>query len=312
MSEQIKVVAIVGPTASGKTGLAVRIAEAVRGEIVSVDSLQVYRGMDIGSAKADAAERSAVPHHLLDVAALDEPLDARQFADLAAAAIAEIHARGAVPLLVGGAGLWFRALLEGLMPAPAADRQVRERLERLVDAEGAPALHARLTEVDPVAAGRIHPNDRVRAIRALEVRELTGRTISELQRSHQEAAPPAVYSVLKLGVLWPRGALYARIDARVLAMWEAGFVDEVRDLLAAGFGRDLRPMGALGYKHVCAALAGEISMEEAVTLTQRDTRRYAKRQLVWFNRDPEIVWVDGAQDTPEALAVVRSHLRSPQ
>lgn len=303
-----KIVALVGATATGKSSLALQIAEGLGTpvELISVDSMQVYRGMDIGTAKASPAEQALVPHWLIDVADPDDPMDARRFADLSAAAIADIHFRGGVPILVGGTGLWLRALLHGLMPAPPADRALRLALEQL----GPAALHARLSEADPVAATRIHPNDAVRCIRALEVLELTGRTISEHQAEH--AAQPPRHQALQLGVRWPRATLYAHIDARTQAMFDAGFVDEVRSLLAAGHARTLRPMGALGYKHVCAALAGEIPMEDAVRLTQRDTRRYAKRQATWFGNDPGIHWLEAPPDAVVAADLIRQFLTEPE
>ncbi len=296
-----------GATATGKTALALEIAEAVAGEIVSVDSMQVYRGMDIGTAKATADERRRVAHHVIDVADPDDPLDARRYAQLADAAVADIERRGRLPVIVGGTGLWLRALLHGLMPAPPADRGLRDRFEALARSAGPAALHARLAERDPASALRIHRNDSVRVIRALEVLELTGRPISEHHREHE--ASEARYQVLALGLRHDREALYVRIDARTVAMFDAGFAQEVQALLDSGFDRSLRPMGALGYKHVCAALAGEIPLEDAVRLTQRDTRRYAKRQRTWFAKDPAISWLDAPYDPSAVIERVRAFRR---
>ncbi len=299
-----------GATATGKTAFALALAEAIGGEIVSVDSMQVYRGMDIGTAKASVAERRRVAHHLVDVADPDDPFDARRFADLATEAVTDIARRGRRPLLVGGTGLWLKALVEGLMPAPPADDALRARLQEVAGTQGTEALHKRLQTVDPVAADRIHPRDGVRAIRALEVHELTGRPISEHHREHRSSEP--ALNALSFGLTFEREALHQRIDARTEAMWAAGFVEEVRGLIAAGYSPDLRPMGALGYKHVCAALSDGVPPEEAMRLTQRDTRRYAKRQRTWFQKDSTLRWLKAPVDLEDAVPAVLRHFEGTE
>ncbi len=290
---------IVGPTGVGKTGVAMEVAERIGAEIVGADSVQVYRGMDIGTGKVTAEERARVPHHLIDVADPDDDLHARAYQRLADAAIADVLARGRRVLVVGGTGLYVRVLLHGVFPAPEPDPEVRARYERQAEAEGLPALHDRLKLVDPALAARVHPRDKVRVIRALEVYDLTGVPLSQHQEEH--AFSSARYRALVLGLRREREALYRRIDGRVDAMLAQGFEAEVQALLDRGYGRDLKAMGAIGYAHLAAALAGETTREEAVHRLKRDTRRYAKRQLTWFTREPGLSWVDAPFD-PDALS----------
>jgi tRNA dimethylallyltransferase len=277
-----RVVVVVGPTAAGKTGLAVELAEALGGEIVSVDSMQVYRELDIGTAKPDAATRARVPHHLLDVAAPDEDFSAARFAALADAAAAGIAARGRAVIACGGTGLYLRAWLEGLFEAPPADPAIRARHR----AEGPAALAARLAEVDPDAAAAIRPNDLVRLSRALEVYEQTGVPISELRR---RAARGRRYRARLVGLAPPRDELYRRIDARFEAMLAAGLLDEVRRTIDR-YGPDVRALGALGYRQLRDHLLGRLPLDEAVRLAQRDTRHFARRQLNWFRAVPDVAW----------------------
>lgn len=283
----VRLLVIVGPTASGKTSLAVRAAQRFDGEVISADSVQVYRGFDIGSGKPSAAERGGVPHHLLDVAAPEERFSAARFVTLADAAVAEVAARGKRPIVAGGTGLYVRALLRGLFDAPPPDAQLRREHERIRDAEGLEALRARLVAVDPDAAARINPNDFVRISRALEVHEQTGVPISTLHAEHCFSG--ARYSAALIGIDLDREVLRERIEARVDAMLAAGWLAEVEQLVAQGHGSS-HPMGALGYRHLRAHLRGELDLEEAVRQTKRDTWRFARRQLNWFRAEPDVEW----------------------
>ncbi len=284
-----KVVVVCGPTASGKTRLAVKLARALNAEIINADSMQVYRGMDIGTAKPTPEERGGIPHHLLDVVEPDQEFNAAIYRSMALQAAADISSRGRSCLVVGGTGLYIKSLLQGLFDCSPTDERLRESLRRECEALGPRMLHDRLRQVDPESAERIHPNDRVRIIRSLEIFHLTGRPASELMKAH--GFREKTLSALKLGVKRERKELYGRIEARSIAMVEAGLVQETEKLLRKGYSPNLKPMRAIGYRHMVAYLRGEWSMEEAIVNLQRDTRRYAKRQLTWFNADPEIEWV---------------------
>lgn len=290
-----RIVVICGPTGVGKTSAAIALARRFAGEIIGADSLQVYRGLDIGSAKPTAAEQAQVAHHLIDVAAADEPFDAQRYARLAGEVATRLAGEGRTPFVVGGTGLYIKALIHGLFPGDRPDPAVRRRLQAEARASGPAALHGRLAACDPEAAGRIHPRDAFRIIRALETFESTGRPISRLQRGHGFQA--ARFTALHIGLMRPREELYARIDRRVEAMLAAGFLDEVRALLAAGLAPDLKPLQSLGYRHMRAYLQGATDWDTAVAHMRRDTRRYAKRQLTWFRADPRVHWF-----LPEDLA----------
>lgn len=285
-----KILVICGPTASGKSELAVRLARLLDGEIVNADSMQIYRGMDIGTAKPTLVERGGIPHHLLDVADPDRNFSAADFAEEAAAAIAGIAGRGRCPIVVGGTGLYIRALLHGLVDSPGGSEKVRGELRREARALGNRAMLERLRAVDPELASTIHPNNLVRIIRGLEAYQTTGVPLSRSQREHGFARRR--YATLKIGIRTERLELYDRIEKRVDGMLAAGLPDEVRRLLRAGFHRELKAMRAIGYKEICAFLAGELSLEEATLLIKRDSRRYAKRQITWFNADQEIIWLE--------------------
>jgi len=283
------VVAVVGPTAAGKTELSLALAQALGGEIVSADSRQIYRGMDIGTAKATPEERALVPHHLLDVVDPDQVLTLAEYQRLACAAIDDILARGRLPLLVGGTGQYVYAVIEGWrIPEVAPQPALRAALEAEAAAQGAEAFHARLAALDPIAASRIDPRNVRRVIRALEVCLTTGRPISELQT---KSPPP--YKIIQVGVTRPRPELYARIDARVERMIAAGLVDEVRCLAEAGYSWDLPAMTGLGYRQIGQYLRGEVTLDEAVALIKKGTRRLVQQQYNWFRPDdPMIRWVD--------------------
>jgi tRNA dimethylallyltransferase len=307
---EVPLVAIVGPTGVGKTALAVTLAREWPIEAVSVDSRQVYRRMDIGTGKPTAIERRLLCHHLLDVAEPDEPYDAARFARDAAVAIADIRARGRWPVLVGGTGLYLAALLHGLSSVPPADLAFRRRLRAEAAVEGPAALHQRLAAIDPATAARLHPRDLVRVIRALEITRLTGQPASAVRgRRRPPAHPP--YRVLAIGLTAAREALYARLDARVDRMLDAGLLAEVEGLLGAGYGPELPAMQGIGYRHLAPVVTRGASLPDAVSAMKRDTRRYAKRQWTWFARAEVTRWVTidpegGAAAVAEAKKLIES------
>ncbi|AJE03498.1 tRNA (adenosine(37)-N6)-dimethylallyltransferase MiaA [Geobacter pickeringii] len=285
-----ELVIVQGPTASGKSDLAVRLAERFGGEVINADSMQVYRRMDIGTAKPSAELRARVPHHLLDVVEPDEPFSAADFRSHASRLIADIQTRGKRAILVGGTGLYIKALTRGLVESPGGDESLRRELEEQAEREGVSALHRRLAEVDPAAAARLHPNDRVRIVRALEVFLLTGRTLTSWHEGHGFSEQP--YRCLHLGIEVERALLVRRVEERVDRMIEEGLVAEMEGLLVAGYAPSLKAMSSIGYKEICAYLAGACTLDEAIGLIKRNTRQYAKRQLTWFRKDAEINWVE--------------------
>lgn len=291
MSDKTPLLVVLGPTATGKSELALALALRFNGEIVSGDSMQVYQGLDIGTAKLPVAERRGVPHHLLDIIPPEQPFSVADFRRLAAEAIADIAARGRLPLLVGGTGLYIDSLLYpyNFPAAQPAEPQLRRRLQQEYQQLGAEALHQRLVELDEAAAARIHPHDAHRLIRALEVRESSGRKLSDIQR---EKPPLPPWQPLLLGLTMPREQLNQRIELRVEAMICAGLFDEVQGLLERGLSRDAVSMQGIGYRQSAAYLCGELSREEAIEQIKRDTRRFAKRQMTWFKRDQDIHWFD--------------------
>ncbi len=291
-----RVLVLAGPTASGKSALAIDLARRLGGEIVNADSQQVYRGLDVGTAKPTAAEQSTVPHHLLDVVAPGEGMDAARFVALADQAILGIVGRGRFPLVVGGTGLYLRAVLHGVVEAPGRDPVLRARLEEEAARHGRPALHARLAAVDPEAAARIRPMDLVRIVRALEI-AAGGRRPSELYAAHRFQEQRYAATILALDP--PRAELHARIAARVEAMFAGGLLDEARALLARGGGR-LPERIPIGYAEAVAALRGEISRAEAVRRVEVAHRRYARRQVIWLRKEPGVQWVAPPYDA-EAL-----------
>lgn len=291
---------IVGPTGAGKSALAMEVAECLNCEIVNADSRQFYRGMDLGTAKPSAEDRRRVPHHLIDVRDPGQPLDVAEFAQIARAAIEEIAARGRNPLVVGGSGLYLRVIRGGIFRGPAASAEIRDRLAETAEKRGVAHLHRQLREIDPEAANRIGANDLYRVVRALEVFELTGETISAHQRRHRFADNG--YDTLTVGVEVERKRLYAAIDARFDAMVAAGLVGEVRALIDAGHSPDKPPLSTIGYKQIAAHLRGEMTLADAAAMAKRESRRLAKRQMTWFRREPEIVWLDPERGAQDALA----------
>ena len=289
MKEQQKVVIIAGPTASGKSSLGVELALSLGGEILNADSMQVYRGMDVGTAKPTLEEQKGIPHHLLDVVDPDEDFSAATFRSMALALVREICSRGKICLVVGGTGLYIKALLGGLFRCPPADPRLRETLRLECDNHGSTRLYERLKLLDPESASRVHPNDKVRIIRSLEIIHLTNRRPSELSREHgfRDRALGALKLCLKIN----REELYHRINRRSAAMLRAGLVGETESLLSKGYSSQLKPMKSIGYRHIVKYLEGTWSLAEATRNLQRDTRRYAKRQLTWFRADPEFTWI---------------------
>jgi tRNA dimethylallyltransferase len=294
----IRVAVVAGPTASGKSALALALARRANGELVNADSQQVYRGLDVGTAKATAAERAAVPHHLLDLVEPGEGMDAARFVALADAAIREIAARGRLPVVVGGTGLYLRALLHGVVAAPARDPALRARLEEEAARLGRPALHARLAALDPASAARIRPNDLVRVVRALEI-AAGGQLPSELHAAH--AFREDRYDATLLALDPPRAELHARIDARVREMFGGGLLDEARALLDRFAGGALPAKLPLAYPEAVAVVRGELDREEAVRRVQVAHRRYARRQIVWLRAERGVEWLRPPVDV-EALA----------
>jgi len=284
---QPRLAVILGPTAVGKTAVALELARRLGAEIVNADSLQVYRELNIGTAKPSPAERLLVPHHLVDVAAPPEPYDAARYSREGRAVLAALHARGIPPLVVGGSGLYLKALLYGLLEEGSPRGEIRRRLKRELTDLGPLPLHRRLAALDPITADRLHPHDRYRILRALEVMEASGRPLSELFQAHGFRDCP--YRVLKLGLRLPREELKSRIALRLEAMLAQGFLQEVEEL-SRRYPPDLKPLQSLGYRHLRQYLQGERSWEEAIAALEVDTRRYAKRQLTWFRADPEINW----------------------
>jgi tRNA dimethylallyltransferase len=288
-------VAVVGPTGSGKSDLALELAERFDGEIVNCDSLQVYRHFDIGSAKLPAAERRGTPHHLIDILDPGALFTAGDYARLARQAIAGITERGRLPIVAGGTGFYLRALLEGLFEGPARDQPLRDRLAAR-EARRPGALHRLLTRFDPETAARIHAHDVPKVTRALEVCLLARRPASELFRQGRDALRG--YAWLKLGLLPGREALHQRLDARCQAMFEGGLVEEARRILALGYPPSIKPFESLGYRQALQLIHGELNLREAIFYAQRTTRQYAKRQITWFRRETGLEWLPGFGDSP--------------
>lgn len=304
---RIPIVCVVGATATGKTSAAITLCERIDGEIVGADSVQVYRGVDIGSGKPRQEQLRGIRHHLLDVVNPDEAIDAARYAELADAAIQDIHARGRVAVVVGGTGLWLRALLRGLVEVPPVDSELRKRLEQRWESEGAVAMHGYLHTVDPLSAARVHPNDKLRVVRALEVYEQSGHAMGEKRREHALGEPR--YHALTYLLQVPVVHLAERQRQRIGEMLDAGWVEETRALLTS-YGPSARPLSAVGYKQLVAHLNDGVSLAETRTLIERVTRLYARRQTTWFKSDRDVNHVT----TPEALlsetqlGAVRHHL----
>jgi tRNA dimethylallyltransferase len=294
----IRVGFIIGPTGVGKTAFAVEIAERLGADIVNCDSRQLYLGMDIGTAKPTASERQRVTHHLIDVRSPDQPIDAAEFADFARVALAEVAARARPALVVGGSGLYLRVLRAGIFAGPRASPAVRAELIDTAERRGLRHLHEELRRVDQEAAVRISPNDLRRVVRALEVFRLTGIAISEHQRRHRFASHH--WDTLTIGLSLPRDELYQAINRRFDAMIEAGLIDEVRALVARGHAFDRPPLDSIGYREIAASISGELTFPEALEQAKRASRQLAKRQLTWFRKERDILWMDAREGSDRA------------
>lgn len=284
------VIIIVGPTASGKTGLSIELAKLIKGSIVSADSMQIYRHMNIGTAKPDLAEMSGVSHYMIDEVNPDESFSVAKYRELALRYIELILEQGRRPIVAGGTGLYINSLLYNIsFSQTICDNELREALKKEAIEMGNRHLHEKLKRIDPIAASRIHENDTKRVIRAIEVYTHTNKTISEHSRVSRADPPP--YNYILFGLDWERKKLYDRIDVRVDAMIEAGLIEEVKNLAQMGFDKGATSMQGIGYKEILSYLKGECSMDEMVYILKRNTRRYAKRQLTWFRRIQEIKWL---------------------
>ncbi|HZS54159.1 MAG TPA: tRNA (adenosine(37)-N6)-dimethylallyltransferase MiaA [Bryobacteraceae bacterium] len=283
-------VVVLGPTGSGKSELALSLAENLSGEIVNCDSIQVYKGLDIGSAKTPVDHRRGIPHHLLDVIGPDEELSAGSYARMARQVVGEIQARAHIPIVAGGTGFYLRALLDGLSPAPNRDRQLRERLQQ-IESRRANALHRMLRRYDPLAAARIHPNDIPKLIRAIEIMSLSGETTTQAQSAPRQAF--SGIGAVKLGLSPDRKLLYSRLNDRTAGLFANGLIEETRRLLQLGYAPDSKPMQSLGYKQAVQVIFGKLSVDSAIAECQIKTRQYAKRQVTWFRAERNVHWIDG-------------------
>ena len=305
-----QIITIAGPTASGKTALSILLAKEMDGEIVSCDSMQVYKDMDIGTAKPTPEEQQGIPHHMLSVAEPWEDFSVSRYCAMADPIVEDILRRGKSPIIVGGTGLYMDALIRGNAFAPCPSTGRREELEALAASQGIEAVIEKLQKVDPESAARLHPSDQKRIIRAMEVYLETGMTITEHNRKTQEIPPK--YQPIRFALTdRQRQTLYDRIDRRVDAMLEAGLMEEIQGLLARGIPEKCTAMQAIGYKEFVAALHGESTLEEAAQQVKQSSRRYAKRQLTWFRRNPENIWLirEDGQTSMEILESARQYLR---
>jgi len=300
-----KIIIICGPTGIGKTAFAIALAREFNGEIIGADSMQIYKYMDVGTAKPDDRERRLAVHHLVDFLDPAENFDAKRFTALADQAISRIAKQGRVPVVAGGTGFYIRALRHGLFRSGPACPATLEELNRTLEDAGAPALHAQLTQCDPKAAEGIHPNDGFRIVRALEVFLTTGVPISRCRQAHDFKSDR--YQSLIFGLHMDRDRLYDRINQRVDIMMANGLLDEVKGLVAQGYSLELKSMQSIGYRHMGMYLKGEVSLGEAVRLLKRDTRRYAKRQFTWFNKEKDLIWIN-AEDTEKAIDAAKDFL----
>ncbi|MGZ6202619.1 MAG: tRNA (adenosine(37)-N6)-dimethylallyltransferase MiaA [Thermodesulfobacteriota bacterium] len=299
-----RVVVLLGPTGAGKSKLAIEWAEELGGEIISADSLQVYRYMDIGTAKPAADDQKRVRHHLIDLVTPDQPFHAALYRTLGRKTIDQLNKNKTPIWVVGGTGLYIKTLSEGIFKSPKIDPSLRENLKREAEEKGTETLYERLKKGDPKTAFSLHPNDLFRIVRALEVLDSTGIPISFYREQHRFGEKP--YVALKIGLKMNRDVLYRRIDERVDQMLERGLLQEVEGLMGMGYGPELKPMQSLGYKQVVQYLLKEIGLDEAVRQIKTNTRRYAKRQLTWFNADPETQWWDGLADRKKILLEIKS------
>jgi tRNA dimethylallyltransferase len=304
---ELPLVAVVGPTGSGKSDLALLIAEECNGEVLNCDSLQVYRHFDIGTAKLPVEERRGIPHHLIDIADPDELFTAGGYARLARAAMVDISSRGRLPVIAGGTGFYLRALVDGLFEGPARNQGLRDRLAAR-ESRRPGSLHRLLRRFDPATAQTIHGNDVPKVTRALEVCLLTRRPVSELFRAGRDSLQG--YRTLKLGLGPDRDVLYPLLDARCANMFDSGLVDEVRRILALGYPDSVKPLESHGYKQALQLIKGELGMRDAIFYAQRNTRNYAKRQMTWFRKEPGLIWLKGFGTDPVVRGAALEHVRT--
>jgi tRNA dimethylallyltransferase len=299
-------VAILGPTATGKSALALAVAERFGGEIVNCDSTAVYRGFDVGTDKVPPQDRRGIPHHLIDIVDPSEGYTAARYARDASAIVRDIHARGRLPIVVGGTGFYYRALTRGLFPGPGSDAALRARLEAVAERRGVTSLHRWLGRVDPASALRIQPRDEKRLVRALEVYLLTGRPLTD--HFAQTASPIPEFDVVPVALRLPAAAISERVTRRVDEQFERGLLEEIRALLARGIGETARPFGGLVYRQALEHLHGVRDEAATRALIAQENRRYARRQLIWFRKEPNLSWFDGPGDSSSTIAAVCHHL----
>jgi len=299
-------IAILGPTASGKSALAVSLAERFGGEVIACDSTQVYQGFDIGTAKPAMEQRRGIPHHLMDVVPATEPVTAGEYRKRALKVLGELRLRDQLPIFTVGTGLYFRALLEGLADAPARSESLRKRLNATAETRGSAHLHKTLSRLDSAAARRISPNDRQKLVRALEVCLLAGKPLSEVHLAGRERLEG--YAPVKIGLNPPRAELYERIGRRAHGMLERGWIDEVSALIAGGAPMEAKPFEFIGYRELRAHLQAGEPLSKVIEATAQATRRYAKRQLTWFRREPDVQWFASFGDSPEILPAIFAHV----
>jgi tRNA dimethylallyltransferase len=308
MTALARLIVILGPTASGKSALGIRLAEELGGEILVCDSTQVYRYFDIGTAKVSLGEQHGIPHHLVDLIEPQKIFTAGDYRQRALTVLDDIRRRGKVPILTAGTGLYLRALLEGLADAPTRSEELRDRLRHKAALRSPAHLHRILTRLDPDSAARIAPRDTQKVIRAIEMRILAGKPVTEIHSG--DPRPLTGYQVVKIGLLPPRAALYARIDSRVEAMLAAGWIEETRRLIARGISTETKPFQFIGYAQLRTHVEAGISREDATKQIQQATRRFAKRQLTWFRKDSNVRWLAGFGDAPETLAAALQFIQS--
>ncbi len=303
---------IIGPTGVGKTSLGIALAQELGGEIISGDSVQVYKKLDIGSAKPSAEELQLVPHHLIDYINPQEPFSAAQFKIKATSLIDEIRSRGHIPIVVGGTGLYIRSLLDPYDFAQHGSEEIRSLWNEFVQSHGNLALHQELKDRDPETAEQLHPNDILRVIRALEVFELTGSTLSSQRQFRDNQYQALDPSIVYIGLTAPREVIYERINQRCVTMLSLGLIEETLGLLKLGYAPTLKPLQSIGYRHSLWYISGLVTQPEMLRLLQRDTRHFAKRQLTWFRRDPRISWYDIEMDSDELLEGIVKTCRACQ
>lgn len=305
-------IAVLGPTGAGKSELALLLAEALEGEILNCDSIQVYRGLDIGSAKLSPAARRGIPHHLIDLINIDRELTAGAYSRLAREALADLRSRERLPIIAGGTGFYLRALLDGLSPAPGRHEPLRARLRAVAERRPA-ALHRFLRIHDPTAAVRIHPKDRQKLIRALELTLLAGRPATQVQAGPRDRLQG--FAVLKLGLAPNRTLLSEKLNQRSASLFHSGLLEETQRLLEGGFSPQAKPLQSLGYKQAVEVFTGKLALEQAIRECQAKTRQYAKRQMTWFRQEPDVEWLNGFGSDPaiqqQALTLAKSFLARP-